>query len=223
MATDVTHRLRLEEDLRQSQKLEAVGQLAGGIAHDFNNLLTVIQGYAEMIGGDLAPDHEHRDPLNEILTAAKRAASLIRQLLAFSRRQILQPIRLNLNASVNGIHGMLSRLLGEHITIQTAQDAELWDVFADPGQIDQIILNLAVNARDAMERGGTLSIRTANVSPESSVDAGLPEAEYVCLSVTDTGEGMDEETRGHIFEPFFTTKDVGRGTGLGLSTGVRHR
>jgi signal transduction histidine kinase len=216
MATDVTQRLRLEEDLRQSQKLEAVGQLAGGIAHDFNNLLTVIEGYAEMIGADLTEDDAHRVPVNEILTAAQRAASLTRQLLAFSRRQILQPIRLNLNANVKSTHRMLSRLLGENIRIQTEPDPDLWDVFADPGQMDQIILNLAVNARDAMERGGTLTLRSANVSSQSSV--GLPEGEYVCLSVGDTGEGMDEQTQSRIFEPFFTTKEVGRGTGLGLST-----
>ncbi|MEO8370375.1 MAG: PAS domain S-box protein [Candidatus Solibacter sp.] len=218
MATDITERLRLEENLRQSQKLEAVGQLAGGIAHDFNNLLTVIEGYAEMLGGELTPEDERRVPVKEILTAAQRAASLTRQLLAFSRRQILQPIRLSLNVNVQSTHRMLSRLLGEQIEIEAEPEAHLWDVFADPGQVDQIILNLAVNARDAMERGGTLTIRTANVSIESSVDAGLPEGEYVCLSVSDTGEGMDEETQSRIFEPFFTTKEVGRGTGLGLAT-----
>src|ERR1035437_9493374 len=221
MATDITERKRLEEELRQSQKLEAVGQLAGGIAHDFNNLLTVIEGYAEMIRADQAPDAEHRDSVNEILVAAQRAASLTRQLLAFSRRQILQPIRLTLNANVTSTQRMLSRLLGENIRIHTTLAPDLWDVFADPGQVDQIVLNLAVNARDAMERGGTLTIQTANMERGAADGPLTPEqadGEYVRLSVSDTGQGMDEETRRHIFEPFFTTKEVGRGTGLGLST-----
>ena len=221
MATDITERKRLEEELRQSQKLEAVGQLAGGIAHDFNNLLTVIEGYAEMIRADQAPGDMHRDSVDEIMVAAQRAASLTRQLLAFSRRQILQPIRLNLNSNVTSTQRMLSRLLGENIRIHTALATDLWDVFADPGQMDQIVLNLAVNARDAMERGGTLTIETANVersNVEASLSLDLALGEYVRLSVTDTGQGMDEETMRHIFEPFFTTKEVGRGTGLGLST-----
>ena len=221
MANDITERKRLEEELRQSQKLEAVGQLAGGIAHDFNNLLTVIEGYAEMIRADQAPEDVHRDSVDEILVAAQRAASLTRQLLAFSRRQILQPIRLNLNANVTSTQRMLSRLLGENIQIHTALAPGLWDVFADPGQMDQIVLNLAVNARDAMERGGALTIETANVergAVDASLTLDLADGEYVRLSVSDTGQGMDEETQRHIFEPFFTTKEVGRGTGLGLST-----
>jgi two-component system, cell cycle sensor histidine kinase and response regulator CckA len=218
MATDITEHKRLEEELRQSQKLEAVGQLAGGIAHDFNNLLTVIEGYAEMIRDHQAPDDANRDSLEEILVAARRAASLTRQLLAFSRRQILQPIRLNLNANVISTQHMLSRLLGENIRIHTTLASGLWDVFADPGQIDQIVLNLAVNARDAMERGGVLTIETANLERDAPPALELADGEYVRLSVGDTGQGMDEETRRHIFEPFFTTKEVGRGTGLGLST-----
>ena len=221
MASDVTERQRLEEELRQSQKLEAVGQLAGGIAHDFNNLLTVIEGYAEMIRSDLAPGDPHRPSVEEILVAAQRAASLTSQLLAFSRRQILQPIRLNLNANVTSTRRMLSRLLGENIQIQTVLAPGLWDVYADPGQIDQIVLNLAVNARDAMEHGGTLTIETANVphgAAHAALPPDLPDGDYVRLSVSDTGQGMDEETMRHIFEPFFTTKEVGRGTGLGLST-----
>ena len=221
MATDVSERKRLEEELRQSQRLEAVGQLAGGIAHDFNNLLTVIEGYAEMIRTDQTPEDVHRESVDEILVAAQRAASLTRQLLAFSRRQILQPIRLNLNSNVTSTQRMLSRLLGENIDIHTALDAGLWDVFADPGQMDQIVLNLAVNARDAMERGGSLTIETANVergAGDASLAPDLALEEYVRLSVRDTGQGMDEETMRHIFEPFFTTKEVGRGTGLGLST-----
>jgi PAS domain S-box-containing protein len=221
MVFDITERKRLEEELRQSQKLEAVGLLAGGIAHDFNNLLTVIEGYAEMIRSDQAPEDLHRDSVEEILVAAGRAGSLTRQLLAFSRRQILQPIRLNLNANVTSTQRLLTRLLGENIQIHTALATGLWDVFADPGQMDQIILNLSVNARDAMEGGGTLTIETSNI-PAGVCDALLPpelaRGEYVRLSVIDTGHGMDEETQRHIFEPFFTTKEVGRGTGLGLST-----
>ena len=218
MATDITQRKQLEEELRQSQKLEAVGQLAGGIAHDFNNLLTVIEGYAEMVRDDQAPHDADRASADEILVAAQRAASLTRQLLAFSRRQILQPIRLNLNASVTSTQRMLSRLLGEHIQIHTELASGLWDVFADPGQMDQIVLNLAVNARDAMESGGILAIATANVERAAALAQDLAAGEYVRLSVSDTGQGMDEETQRHIFEPFFTTKEVGRGTGLGLST-----
>jgi hypothetical protein len=218
MANDITERKRLEEELRQSQKLEAVGQLAGGIAHDFNNLLTVIEGYADMIRVDLASEDEHRESAQEILLAAQRAASLTRQLLAFSRRQILQPIRLNLNANVTSTQRMLSRLLGENIQIRTALAPGLWDVFADPGQMDQILLNLAVNARDAMPSGGVLTIETANVERPEPLARDLPGTEYVRLSLADTGQGMDEETQRHIFEPFFTTKEIGRGTGLGLST-----
>jgi hypothetical protein len=218
MATDITQRKQLEEELRQSQKLEAVGQLAGGIAHDFNNLLTVVEGYAEMIRDDQARHDADRASAEEILVAAQRAASLTRQLLAFSRRQILQPIRLNLNASVTSTQRMLSRLLGEHIQIRTELASGLWDVFADPGQMDQIVLNLAVNARDAMEGGGILAIATANVDRAAALAQDLAAGEYVRLSVSDTGQGMDEETQRHIFEPFFTTKEVGRGTGLGLST-----
>ncbi len=220
MSNDITHRKALEEQLRQSQKLEAVGQLAGGIAHDFNNLLTVIEGYAEMMRTDQSPDDVQREPLEEIIVAAQRAASLTRQLLAFSRRQVLQPVRLSLNANVTSTQRMLSRLLGEHIQIQTNLTPDLWDVWADPGQIDQIILNLAVNARDAMEHGGTLTIQTGNVAIGESEAHGLDASpgEYVRLTIADAGQGMDEETQRHIFEPFFTTKEVGRGTGLGLST-----
>jgi nitrogen-specific signal transduction histidine kinase len=221
MCTDITERRRLEDQLRQSQKLEAVGQLAGGIAHDFNNLLTVIEGYAEMIRADQAPNDPHRDSLTEIVVASQRASTLTRQLLAFSRRQVLQPIRLNLNANVASTQRMLARLLGENIQIQTSLANDLWHVFVDPGQIDQIVINLAVNARDAMESGGTLSIATVNIDahdPEVASQLEIPPGEYVRLSMTDTGHGMDEETKLHIFEPFFTTKEVGRGTGLGLST-----
>jgi two-component system cell cycle sensor histidine kinase/response regulator CckA len=220
MPMDITERKRLEEELRQSQKLEAVGQLAGGVAHDFNNLLTVIEGYAEMLRADLAPDDARCDPVDEILLASQRAASLTRQLLAFSRRQILQPIRLNLNANVASTQRMLSRLLGENIRIETVLTPQLWDVFADPGQVDQIIMNLAVNARDAMDHGGKLKIETANVERGTGPRATpeMADRDWVRLSVTDTGRGMDEETQRRIFEPFFTTKEAGRGTGMGLST-----
>jgi nitrogen-specific signal transduction histidine kinase len=217
LANDVTERLKLEEQLRQSQKLEAVGQLAGGIAHDFNNLLTVVEGYAELMENDLAVDDPNRASVQEILVAAQRAASLTRQLLAFSRRQMLQPILLSLNANVSGTQRMLGRLLGENIEIVTHLEEKLWDVSADPGQVDQIILNLAVNARDAMEHGGKLTISTANLEI-GPAEGAVPEGRYALLRIADTGHGMEAETRLHIFEPFFTTKEVGRGTGLGLST-----
>ncbi|HTP36290.1 MAG TPA: PAS domain S-box protein, partial [Candidatus Acidoferrales bacterium] len=220
LSNDITERRRLEDELRQSQKLEAVGQLAGGIAHDFNNLLTVVEGYAELVHGELPQDDPNRASVEEILVAAQRAASLTRQLLAFSRRQMLQPIRLNLNQNLTSTHRMLSRLLGENIAITTNLAGDLWDVSADPGQIDQIILNLSVNARDAMERGGKLTLATANVDlSESEASAmGAQPGKYARISIGDTGHGMDAETRRHIFEPFFTTKEIGRGTGLGLST-----
>jgi PAS domain S-box-containing protein len=218
LAQDVTERLKLEDQLRQAQKLEAVGQLAGGIAHDFNNLLTVVEGYAELVQNDLAEDDPNCASVHEILIAAQRAASLTRQLLAFSRRQLLQPIRLNFNANVASTHRMLSRLLGENIEIITMLAPDLWDIFADPGQLDQIILNLAVNARDAMERGGKLIISTGNLEIVEAGSEELPPGRYARLTIADTGHGMDEGTRKRIFEPFFTTKEVGRGTGLGLST-----
>ena len=220
MINDVTERRGLEDQLRQSQKLEAVGQLAGGIAHDFNNLLTVIEGYAEMIRADQPADDPNREAMEEIAIAAQRAASLTRQLLAFSRRQVLQPVRLSLNANVANTQRMLARLLGEPIKVNTNLRQDLWDVWADPGQIDQIILNLSVNARDAMEGGGVLTISTDNVTLDSAAARpfDLPPGEYATLSITDSGTGMDEEIQRHIFEPFFTTKEIGRGTGLGLST-----
>jgi PAS domain S-box-containing protein len=218
LAQDVTQRLKLEEDLRQSQKLEAVGQLAGGIAHDFNNLLTVVEGYAELVHGDLSEDDPNRESVKEILVAAQRAASLTRQLLAFSRRQMLQPVRLSLNANVTSTQRMLSRVLGENITITTTLEPNLWDVYADPGQIDQIILNLSVNARDAMEHGGRLTVSTANIEIPQGFFSEIPPGRYARLVIADTGHGMDEATCKRIFEPFFTTKEVGRGTGLGLST-----
>ncbi|HXB72684.1 MAG TPA: PAS domain S-box protein [Candidatus Acidoferrales bacterium] len=221
IAKDITERRRIEEQLRQSQKLEAVGHLAGGIAHDFNNLLTVIQGYAEMIHAGQEENSPDRTATEEILAASQRAASLTQQLLAFSRRQVLQLRRINLNPRIVQTQKMLARLLGEDIQIVTRLAPDLRDVLADPGQIDQIVLNLSVNARDAMEHGGTLTIETSNVDfteEEAAPFVGMAPGHYLRLSIADTGHGMDEETRRHIFEPFFTTKELGRGTGLGLST-----
>src|SRR5207302_1380480 len=201
----VTEHRRLEEQLRQAQKLEAVGRLAGGIAHDFNNLLTVIQGYAEMIHGDMPADDPHRSSTQEILIASQRAASLTQQLLAFSRRQVLQPRRINLNDSIAHTRRMLERLLGEDIEIVTVAAPDLRDISADPGQIDQILLNLSVNARDAMEQGGTLTIETANFDIAGDHFARHMEMApgcYARLCISDTGHGMDEETKRHVFEPF---------------------
>jgi PAS domain S-box-containing protein len=215
---DVSEKRRLEDQLRQAQKLEAVGRLAGGVAHDFNNLLTVITGYGDMLLRGVATNDR---PIEEILKASERASGLTRQLLAFSRRQVLQPQVLNLSNSVSRIVDMLGRLLGEDVTLATQLDTNLWDVSADPGQIDQIIMNLAVNARDAMESGGTLTIQTANVHLDDSYASshvGVAPGDFVSLSIIDTGTGMSEETKARLFEPFFTTKEVGRGTGLGLST-----
>lgn len=210
-----------EEQLRQSQKMEAVGQLAGGVAHDFNNLLTAITGYSELTLRDLADDSPLRSRITEIKKAGDRAASLTRQLLAFSRKQILQPKVLDLNAVIPETDKMLRRLLGENIVLQTVLDDSLGQVKADPGQIEQILMNLSINARDAMPSGGRLTIETANVHLDrDSVNkqAVLRAGNYVMLSVSDNGCGMDDETQAQVFEPFFTTKEVGKGTGLGLST-----
>ncbi|MFI5228234.1 MAG: PAS domain S-box protein [Gemmatimonadales bacterium] len=218
---DVTTRKRLEEQLRQSQKMEAVGQLAGGVAHDFNNLLTVIIAYGELLRAAHGDDEELGHDLREILGAAERAAGLTRQLLAFSRRQLLQPKIVDLSELTHNVEKMLSRLLPENIELVTNLTEPLGFVSADSGQIEQVILNLVVNARDAMQDGGRLVIETANVeldadSPMLPRDSrGGP---FVLLSVTDTGHGMDEATRLKIFDPFFTTKEPGKGTGLGLST-----
>jgi len=206
---DITDRRRLEEQLLQSQKMEAIGRLAGGVAHDFNNLLTAIIGYADLLARRVqgTPRLEHN--VAEILEAAERAAGLTRQLLAFSRKQVLQPRVLSLNATVSEMENMLRRLIGEDIQLLTRLDAGLGQVRADPTQIEQVILNLAVNARDAMPRGGTLTVETGN--------ADLEEGRFVMLAVSDTGVGMDAETRSRVFEPFFTTKEPGKGTGLGLA------
>ena len=215
---DVTERRDLEARLRQSQKMEAIGQLAGGIAHDFNNLLTAILGYADWLGHDLAGDREHWTQIVEIQKAAERAAGLTRQLLAFSRPQMLQPSIINLSRLASDLVPMLVRLIGEHIDITADLAPDLLPVLGDRSQVEQIVVNLAVNARDAMPNGGRLTIRTANVSlAGTQVSASHAEA-GVLLEVADTGIGMDPATQARIFEPFFTTKEQGRGTGLGLAT-----
>ncbi|MBI4409871.1 MAG: PAS domain S-box protein [Gemmatimonadetes bacterium] len=221
IAEDVTERRRLEAQLRQAQKMEAVGRLAGGVAHDFNNILTAILGSAGLLLADLAPDDPRRTDLMDIRDAANRAATLTRQLLAFSRRQVLIPQRLDLNALVTNAQRLLQRVIGEDIHITTVLDPALGTVEADPGQVEQVLLNLAVNARDAMPDGGTLSISTVNVQLEvthEGWDFQVNPGVYVMLAVTDTGMGMDRDTQAHMFEPFFTTKDAGKGTGLGLAT-----
>jgi two-component system cell cycle sensor histidine kinase/response regulator CckA len=218
---DVTDVLRLEDQFRQAQKMEAVGQLAGGVAHDFNNLLTIINGYSEIIGTQLPADSPVRKMVREIGQAGERAASLTRQLLAFSRKQVLEPKVLNLNALVTDTANMLQRLLGEDLELNTILEPALGRVKADPGQLEQVLMNLAVNARDAMPQGGKFSIETANADLDASYTQAYPELRpgpYVLLAVSDTGTGMDEATKGHIFEPFFTTKAPGKGTGLGLAT-----
>jgi signal transduction histidine kinase len=211
-----------EEELRHSQKMEAVGRLAGGVAHDFNNLLTAIIGYAELIATRTSSNSLAKQNAELIRKAGEQAAALTRQLLAFSRKQILQPKVIDLNALVVEMERLLRRVIGERFDLQSHPDAELGRVKADPSQIEQVVLNLGVNARDAMPKGGTLIIRTTNVrldrktAPQISAD--LKPGDYVMLAVTDTGAGMDEETKSHIFEPFFTTKGPGKGTGLGLAT-----
>jgi PAS domain S-box-containing protein len=217
---DVTERRALEQQLRQSQKMEAIGRLAGGIAHDFNNLLMVISGYSEFLLERLGPDPALRGPAKEISTAAERATSLTRQLLAFSRKQMLTPKVLDLNAVVTENLKMLTRLIGEDIDLVMIPGSELGAVKADPGQVEQVILNLAVNARDAMPHGGKLTIETANVTLDEAyarMHAPVQPGDYTMLAITDTGVGMDGETQSRIFEPFFTTKGT-KGTGLGLST-----
>jgi two-component system, cell cycle sensor histidine kinase and response regulator CckA len=219
-AEDVTERRALEQQLRQSQKMEAVGRLAGGIAHDFNNLLMVISGYSEFLLDRLGPDPALRGPAQEIAGAAQRASSLTRQLLAFSRKQMMAPKILDLNSVVTENLKMLTRVIGEDIDLVMVPAAALGAIRADASQIDQVILNLAVNARDAMPSGGRLTIETSNVALDDEyarIHAPLNPGEYVMLAISDTGFGMDTETQSHIFEPFFTTKGP-KGTGLGLST-----
>jgi signal transduction histidine kinase/CheY-like chemotaxis protein len=227
--SDATERVRLEEQLRQAQKMEAVGQLAGGVAHDFNNLLTVIGGNLGFVRADLPAEHPAQADLTEIARASDRARTLVRQLLAFSRKQVLSPRALDPNEVVRGAEKLLRRVIGEEIVLETALGRDVGIVLADAGQLDQVLLNLAVNARDAMltarhghpGTGGTLTLETGSATLDARAAAHwapLPPGRYVRLTVRDTGHGMDQATRAHAFEPFFTTKPVGAGTGLGLAT-----
>ena len=214
---DMTERRKLEEQLLQSQKMEAIGRLAGGIAHDFNNILTAVSGYTELLIGQLAAGDPRRESAEEIRQAGHRAAALTQQLLAFSRRQVLEPRVLDLNAVIATMERMLRRVIGEDIELTTSLSTGLWRTRADPAQIEQAILNLVVNARDAMPRGGQLTLETANVELDAKYSGGAP-GPHVMLAVSDNGVGMDPEQQARLFEPFYTTKDRGKGTGLGLST-----
>jgi two-component system cell cycle sensor histidine kinase/response regulator CckA len=219
--TDISERIRLEQQLRQSQKMEAVGQLAGGVAHDFNNLLTVIQGYSAMALEGLQADDAFREPLEEIERASASAASLTRQLLAFSRRQVIRPKVLNLNTVIKQTEKMLRRVISEDIELTMAFGERIDHILADPGLIEQIVMNLAINARDAMPEGGKLTIETANLFLDKEyvgAHLAIKTGPHAMLAVTDTGTGLSAEVRAHIFEPFYTTKPQGKGTGLGLAT-----
>lgn len=226
-ARDVTERIRTEGELREAEaklrqvhKMDAVGRLAGGIAHDFNNILTAIYGYADLLLNELEPGDQRRSDVQEIRLMAQRAANLTRQLLAFSRQQVLQPQVLDLNVVIGDMQNMLARLIGTDVQVSFEPATGLWPVRADRGQIEQVMMNLAGNARDAMPEGGSLAIRTGNRSlPEPSLRLpGLKPGDYTLLTVTDSGVGMPEHVRTHVFEPFFTTKEQGKGTGLGLAT-----
>jgi nitrogen-specific signal transduction histidine kinase/ActR/RegA family two-component response regulator len=219
---DITDWRQLEEQFHQSQKMEAIGRLAGGIAHDFNNLLTVVLAEADLVL--MSPslhDAEHRESLGEIKKSAERAAILTRQLLTFSRRQLIEPTAVNLNDIVAGIDKMLRRLIGEDVRMSLKLDRALHETVADRGQVEQVLVNLVVNARDAMPKGGALTIETKNLRldgayAESHADVAV--GDYVMLGVSDTGSGMSDDVKAHLFEPFFTTKELGKGTGLGLAT-----
>jgi signal transduction histidine kinase/CheY-like chemotaxis protein len=218
---DITDRKHLETQLQQSRKMEAVGRLAGGIAHDFNNLLTIITGYTDLALSRSAVPLELRSDIERIENAAARAAALVRQLLAFSRKQVLQPKTLDLNSIVINLDKLLRRLMDDNIEMTTAVSENVGKVKADPAQIEQVLMNLVVNARDAMPLGGRIVIETSNVDLDSAYADGYASVKpgrYVMLAVSDTGMGMDRETVAHIFEPFYTTKESGHGTGLGLST-----
>jgi PAS domain S-box-containing protein len=225
---DLTERRRTEDalrlseaQLRQAQKMEAVGRLAGGVAHDFNNVLTAIFGYADLVLDSLDAGDARREDVEEIKRAAHRAAALTRQLLAFSRKQVMQPRQVNLNGIIENLETLLLKLIGQEIVLQIDAEPSLWIVKADPGQIEQVLMNLASNARDAMPEGGRLTIATANedLLPDDAASlVGIEAGRFVRLTVSDTGHGIPEHVRAHIFEPFFTTKEQGKGTGLGLST-----
>lgn len=221
ISQDVTERHLLEDQFRQAQKMEAIGQLAGGVAHDFNNLLTIILGYTQLLMSDLDPSDPQQSDLTEIHRAGTAAGGLTRQLLAFSRKQIIEPTLLDLNEIVTQMRSMLGRLINEDVTILLELQPELAVIKADRAQVEQVVVNLAVNARDAMPTGGTMTIETANVELDENYGKrhlGLTAGRYVVLTVSDTGTGMTPEVQARLFEPFFTTKDVGKGTGLGLAT-----
>jgi two-component system, cell cycle sensor histidine kinase and response regulator CckA len=220
-ARDITDRRRLENQLRQSQKMDAVGRLAGGVAHDFNNLLTAILGYCNLILDDIPADNPLRADLEEIRSAGDRAAALTRQLLAFSRRQMLQPQAVDVNQLITQVEKMLQRLIGEDVELVTALAPDLESVRVDPASLEQVLVNLAVNSRDAMPLGGRLTIETAHVDLDNAYEAthaSIEPGRYVMLAVSDTGHGMDAATCARVFEPFFTTKEQGKGVGLGLAT-----
>jgi len=218
---DISQRKQLEDRLLQAQKMEAVGRLAGGVAHDFNNMLTVIAGYNRMILDDLSPLDPLRGCAEEVLKAADRAAALTRQLLAFSRRQVMQPCVMNVNATVVHTEKMLRRLIGEDVELVLSLPPDIGNIKADPNHIEQAIVNLALNARDAMPKGGRITVETANVHLDENyarTHMGVKPGDFVMVAVSDTGHGMDAETRRRLFEPFFTTKEKGKGTGLGLAS-----
>jgi signal transduction histidine kinase/ActR/RegA family two-component response regulator len=221
VARDISRETALEVQLAEAQRLEAIGRLAGGIAHDFNNILTAISGFAELASGELPDDHPVAEDLAQILMASDRAATLTQALLAFSRRQVMQPSVLDLNEVVHGISPMLGRLIGEDVELVVRTDPTLERTMVDRGRFEQVVMNLAVNARDAMPNGGKLTIETANVDLDEQfarTHVGAEAGPHVLLAVYDTGVGMSAEVLKHIFEPFFTTKEQGKGTGLGLST-----
>ena len=221
VSRDVTYQHSIEEQLRQSQKMEAVGLLAGGIAHDFNNILSVISGYCEMLISNAGGDDPRRKDLEEIKTSADRAAALTRQLLAFSRKQLLNPKVIEVNQVVTSMSEMLQRLIGENIELRLVLAENISTVKADAGQLEQVLMNLAVNARDAMPLGGKLVVETMMVpwaDLQETRPADLVAGDYVCITISDNGVGMTDEVKSHLFEPFFTTKGLGKGTGLGLAT-----